>query len=285
MRQKIKKEAYRFLTPAIRNFIDVQKGKAELRRLAKASCNTTALSRDFDQPRLAEIFLSRQINEEWPGVDQETASLIITDSAGGVNLGDRRAIFYLVRHLRPKSVLEIGTHIGASTVYAVAALQKNQFEDRENSYHFTTVDVLDVNDARSNPWLKHGSTYSPREMITTMGAANYVTFITSSSLEYFSSCKEVYDFIFLDGDHSAKIVYQEIPAALRVLNQGGVILLHDYFPNLRPLWSNNTLVPGPCLGTQRLKAEGAEIKVLPLGELPWTTKLNSRITSLALLVA
>jgi len=58
------------------------------------------------------------------------------------------------------------------------------------------------------------------------------------SLDYLAGCAQTFDFIFLDGDHAARTVYQEVPAALRLLNSGGVILLHDYFPNLRPLWSN-----------------------------------------------
>jgi len=79
-------------------------------------------------------------------------------------------------------------------------------------------------------------------------------------------------------------VYREIPVALRLLNPGGVILLHDYFPDVKPLWSNGVVIRGPFAATERLKAEGARIEVLPLSELPWPTKLGSSVTSLALLV-
>lgn len=43
-------------------------------------------------------------------------------------------------------------------------------------------------------------------------------------------------------------------------------------------------IPGPVLGVQRLLDEGAPFEVLPLGTLPWETKLGSRTTSLALLL-
>ena len=109
-------------------------------------------------------------------------------------------------------------------------------------------------------------------------------FITSTSLSYFTRCELRFDFIFLDGDHTAKTVYQEIPAALRLLNQNGVILLHDYFPNLKALWPNGSVIPGPFLATERLVKEGANLVVLPLGELPWPTKLQSNVTTLALLL-
>jgi predicted O-methyltransferase YrrM len=116
-----------------------------------------------------------------------------------------------------------------------------------------------------------------------MGCGDVVRFITSDSLDYFSRREQEYDFIFLDGSHNSSTVYKEIPAATTLLQTGGYILLHDYFPNLRPLRASGAVVPGPYLATQRLMDEGADIEVLPLGKLPWPTKLGSNLTSLALL--
>ena len=67
---------------------------------------------------------------------------------GGVNPGDRRALYYLVRGLGLKQVLEIGTF-----------------------------------------------------------------------LTYLDECDESFDLIFLDGDHTAAMVYQEVPRALRRLRE------------------------------------------------------------------
>ncbi len=66
-------------------------------------------------------------------------------------------------------------------------------------------------------------------------------------------------------------------------SKGGSILLHDYFPDLKPLWSYRNVIPGPWLATQRLKLEGADFNVVPFGELPWMTKFDSKVSSLALL--
>lgn len=273
------------LRKQIRNFVGVQRQRRKLRAVRRIQCNTDALSRNISEVGLQEIFLSRSIDREWPEVDTRLSTLLNAEIYScGVNPGDRRAIFYLIRHLRPSSVLEVGTHIGASTIYAVAALQKCRLEDQMHPGRLTTVDIIDVNDSQVKPWLQFGSTSSPKDMVDQLGASDRVTFVVGSSLEYLPNCDEKFDFIFLDGDHSAKGVYQEIPAALEVLNQGGVILLHDYFPHLKPLWPDGELIPGPWLGTQRLVSEGTSVNVLPLGELPWATKLNSRVTSLALVV-
>jgi predicted O-methyltransferase YrrM len=265
-------------------FVKLQRQRFALAGVGRAACDPAHLARNIDQHTVTQMFLSSTINKEWPEIEHEIAGLKITDKAGGVNPGDRRALYYLVRFLRSQSILEIGTHIGASTVHMAAALRSNHSEAPGYSVRLSSIDIIDVNDPGLAIWIKYGSTYSPRELIMRIGMTDYVTFITSPSIEYLAHCNDRYDLIFLDGDHSARAVYREITMALPLLNKGGVILLHDYFPYLRQLWPGSSPLPGPWLGTQRLKAEGANIRILPLGHLPWPTKLNSNVTSLALVV-
>src|SRR5262245_47449179 len=58
------------------------------------------------------------------------------DKSGGINPGDRRALYYLTRALAPENILEVGTHIGASTLYLARALAAN------GKGRITTVDIL-----------------------------------------------------------------------------------------------------------------------------------------------
>jgi len=211
------------------------------------------------------------------------AEMGIADESGGVNPGDRRAIFAIVRWLGTTSVLEIGTHIGASTAHIAAALLKTSAElGRPGEFDFTTVDILDVNNARNRPWVRFGSRHSPAELIRRLGCEASVQFVVCSSLEYLAGCTKRFDLVFLDGDHSAHTVYQEIPVALSLLEQEGHLLLHDYFPQLRPLWAGSPIARGPWLATERLRREGVPIRVIPLGALPWPTKRGTTVTSLAL---
>ena len=248
------------------------------------SCDPAGLTRKVTEADVDAIFSSDAIGSEWPAIEQQIAQMDITDEADSVNPGDRRAIYYVVRHFRPRTVLEVGTHLGGSTMHIVAGLRKTHEDDAQATYHLTTVDVKDVNDRSTTPWLDYGSRYSPAEMAVRLGLERQISFVTRGSLEYLASCEERYDFIFLDGDHAPGTVYHEVPAALRVLESGGVILLHDYFPALQPLWSDGKVIQGPWLAVERLRSEGAKLKALPLGELPWPTKLGSQKTSLALLV-
>ena len=269
----------RLMPSFIYNRIRIQRGLKQLSTAQQAECKTDKLRYKHDLS-LSNIFSSHEIDTMWPYAEKEIKQFSIPDGTGGVNPGDRRAIYYLISAIKPKSVLEIGTHIGASTIHIASALSKSS--DKEVS--ITTVDIADVNSQINKPWLKHGTTHSPIEMIDKLGYGSLVNFVTDTSLNYAANCQRTFDFIFLDGDHSAKTVYEEIPIALNLLSKNGVILLHDYFPNMNPLWSNGSVIPGPYLATERLRGEDVNVTVLPIGELPWPTKLGSRVTSLALLL-
>ena len=225
-------------------------------------CSTHNLRTSIDLDR---IFYNLELADEW---ERSRPALDIPDGTGGVNPGDRRAIWYLTRYIMPMNALEIGTHIGASTVHIASAL-------RGTPGRLTTVDVADVN-AVIDP--------SPLSLVERIGCGRYVEFVQSSSLAYLKSTRRQYDMIFLNGDHREAAVYREIPAALERLAPGGIVLLHDYFPGLMPLWNNGAMIPGPYLAVNRLAMEGNKLAAVPLGSLPWPTKCGTNITSLAVLV-
>ncbi|MFT5169321.1 MAG: hypothetical protein ACI8P3_004570 [Saprospiraceae bacterium] len=47
------------------------------------------------------------------------------------------------------------------------------------------------------------------------------------------------------------------------------------------MWNNNEIISGPYLAVEELKKRNQQLKILPLGKLPWATKNNSNFTSLA----
>jgi predicted O-methyltransferase YrrM len=110
-----------------------------------------------------------------------------------------------------------------------------------------------------------------------------VEFRVARSLDVLAHPGESFDLILLDGDHRVETVVEEIPAALGRLHQGGFLLLHDYFPDCRPLWPDGKVIDGPARAVRRLRRAGWPIEARPLGELPWPTKHGTRWTSLAVL--
>lgn len=256
--------------------------KEKLNAIYQVTFNTDNL-RSLKEVPVSALFKSAGIENLWEESKKEIGNFKIPNGSGGINPGDRKALYYLISALKPSSVLEVGTHIGASSTHIASALYKSQIKNGLQA-NLTSVDISDVNSDVNKPWLKYGGQYSPREMMEKLNYSSFVDFVISTSLDYAANCKKKFDFIFLDGSHEAKIVYQEIPLAVNLLNKNGIILLHDYFPLMRPLWSDRSIIPGPYLAVQRLMKEGANIAVVPLGNLPWPTKKNSNMTSLALLL-
>lgn len=228
--------------------------------------------------------LSRaRFEADWQQVAERIAPFGISQVMGGVNDGDRRAIYQLVRALGCTRVLEIGTHIGASSVHIVSALHENT-RDTGGRPEFITADIVDVNSPHVGGYSKLGLPMSPRDMIRALGFEDFTHFVHGKAEDFMKTVEGDFDLIFLDGDHSAAAVYREIPLALELLRPGGVILLHDYFPDGRPLWGNGEPILGPFKGARKHMQDGAGFEVIPLGALEWPTKLGSNVTSLAMVV-
>jgi predicted O-methyltransferase YrrM len=142
------------------------------------------------------------------------------------------------------------------------------------------VDIVDVN-AADAAWSMCGLPKSPVEFLAELDAETMTTFINRPALDMLGG-EEKYDFIFLDGDHSARAVYCEIAAALKALQPSGLILLHDFYPGRKPLTPDGSVILGPAMAAERVNKETDELRFLPLGNLPWKTKSGGNATSLAL---
>ena len=250
-------------------------------RLPRALCDTEALGA-ISRADLSSILSATLRDGEWAEITTATTPFGISQAPSGVNDGDRRAIYQLVRGLEAHSVLEIGTSIGASTIHFAQALQRNA-ADSGKPVHMVSVDIEDMNDPATSRHVKLGLPHSPAEMLDALDCGGFTRFEVADSTAWLQNSSDRFDLIFLDGDHSEKTVYHEIPAALRLLSPGGLILLHDYFPDGKALWDHKGALMGPYIAIRRLQAEGADLSVLPLGALEWATKRGSTLTTLAVL--
>jgi predicted O-methyltransferase YrrM len=244
---------------------------------ARASAMAAA---PVDQLDLHAILHDPALETAWTAAERRIAPIGLT-SEGGMNPGDRRALYYLVRRLGPARVLEIGTLAGASTVHLAVGLADAWPES--TGARLVTADIVDVNDDERAAWRRLGLAQSPRQAMERLGLGAMVEFRVARSLDLLAESAEAFDLIFLDGDHRYETVVREIPAALGRLRPGGWVLLHDYFPGLGPLWPDGRVIDGPARAVRRLRRAGWPIAVRPLGELPWPTKQGTRRTSLALL--
>jgi predicted O-methyltransferase YrrM len=251
--------------------------RRKLTKIPKARFNADRL-RTLSRVRVESAFTNEAIGSAWRSdLDRISRVMPYSDIYGGVCPGERRAIYQLIAWLKPRRVLEIGTHIGASTLVIAQALASHAEPDS----YLLTGDILDVNDPEQGAFSNLG-TPSPREGLARLGIENRVRFEAKPALQLMRHLDQKFDFIFLDGDHSAPSVYQEIAAALDLLSPGGLILLHDFYPEGKRIYPSGMIVPGPFVAAQRINSEFRGLNFIPLGELPWETKQGVHKTSLAL---
>lgn len=255
----------------LRDYVDDQKW----RRQDRLVFDSTRL-RPRSQIDIAAIMNDRGIGE---GFAADSVSIYKLygghEIPGGVNPGDRRALYHLIAHFAPKRILEIGTHVGASTLHIAGAL-KRFVEGGE----LTTADIADVNGPQG-AWKSLGLPFSPSGFLSRLGLGEIVSFVNKPALEALATDAR-YDLIFLDGDHRPQAVYCEIAAALKLLNPNGLVLLHDFYPGGKPLTSDGDAIDGPAVAANRIGREAVDLAFLPLGNLPWETKSGDKATSLAL---
>ena len=279
MMTRLRKTVARTIAPlrlGVREFRDYR----VLQRLTREQVDVSALCL-LDVVELSERLEDEEIANDWQGDSDALQRVNPPDYASGVNPGDQRALYTLVRGFNALRVLEVGTHIGSSTLAIALACRRKSNEGTVPS--ITTVDIRDVNHKENKPWAYFGSDASPKEKLKQLALDDLVEFRVGDGHQVLSETSERFNFIFLDGSHQAPIVYREISAAIRSLAPGGVVVMHDVFPYGRRLWPESRQITGPWQAVSRMVSENPALRLLPLGELPWPTKYGGHVTSLAVL--
>jgi predicted O-methyltransferase YrrM len=230
--------------------------------------------------KIMDAFRSSENARMWQADNNRIATYYDADDERlglGISPLCRRVIYYLTMTLEPESVLEVGTNVGASTIWIAAALGRLDVRGT-----VTTVDIDDVNHADHGAWRSANMPRTPADCAVQLGLSDRIEFHRSDSREFMKAEGRGFDFIFLDGDHSARMVYSEVSLALSILNAGGLILLHDYYPDAKPLRPGGGVIKGPYRALTRISRENPLIDVLPFGALPWPANKGTTVTSLAL---
>jgi predicted O-methyltransferase YrrM len=132
-------------------------------------------------------------------------------NSGGVETEIGEFLYALVRVLKPKWILETGTHKGISSSYMGLALQKN-----ERGGKVITLEVLpEVRGEAIFLWEK-------------LGIASYIDSFLQNSYEY-TPIQEI-DLLILDSEPQYR--FDEFERFYPMVRPGGFIIIHDLHPNL-----------------------------------------------------
>ena len=239
-------------------------------------------------PKAAEISVSDMLSGDGIADGWEKARTSIGEvfadvpASHAIDPESRRAIYYLIRRLQPRSVLEVGTNRGASTLHAAMAMR--EYRNGCGPSRLVTVDLFDVNNPATAEARRYRIGTPPRQMLARLDCADIVEFVIARSTDYLKRCEQQFDFILLDHAPAADIAYRDIVLATRTLRSGGQLLIHSYFAGRKPLRPGERVNSDSHLAVGRLRQQGARLVAVPLGPLPWPPRPGgSNLTSLAFL--
>ena len=188
---------------------------------------------DFDEIQTPKKYLIPDLNKQ----------------DGNVSDYEIRVIAKLIAHYTPKTLFEIGTFNGRTTL----TMAKNATKGAK----VYTLDLppnslanlnLDVNDRKYIDKSSTGSYFHGLE-----SEHGITQLFGDSAIFDFKPFLNTIDFIFIDGSHSYDYVKKDTESALELLNSiGGIILWHDY---------NSKYWPGVTKALNEFKISNPDLKL------------------------
>lgn len=139
----------------------------------------------------------------------------------------------LIRNIRPRVIVEVGTFCSVSTHWMAAALHENGGNGVIHSFD-------DFGPIHKGPWrdaeMLEGRLDWVKDRLAKAGLLDRVIFHPGDSVTQLVAAREELEksggvqFAFIDGDHTVGGAVQDLWAVEPVLNTGGYVMLHDTFP-------------------------------------------------------
>lgn len=166
------------------------------------------------------------VTELFPDIDLSQVELLFPlPRPGGIALEELVIIACLVRHLKPKRLVEIGTAEGRTTLN----LALHAPADAEIFTFDLPPTHLDATVAESGLNYQQMGIPEPGCLFRNHPLADKIRLILADSTQFdWSPFEGSVDFVFIDGAHDYWSVRKDTENALRLLRPKGVILWHDY---------------------------------------------------------
>lgn len=148
-----------------------------------------------------------------PSYAPATAHFHGVDNGALSSPADRAFYYHLIRLIKPKFGLEIGTFKAGTTEVLASAMQAN------GTGLLVTIDPFGAD--RVPPIMEQW----PKSL------QEYVSFSPSTSMDFFIALDGnpvEFDFVFVDGNHTYEFVTFDLNMSARWLAPGGIIILDDY---------------------------------------------------------
>lgn len=121
--------------------------------------------------------------------------------------GEKMILYWLIKEMKPKVVVETGTHRALTSLYMAHALYEN------GQGHLTTYDPYE--------WGQKGNIGKFPELMS------FITYKQQAGTEM---SEEQIDFAFIDGYHGFKDAFDEIRVLMPRLAKNATVIFHDCWP-------------------------------------------------------
>ena len=168
---------------------------------------------DFNVEEQLQLLSRFNYNEEllqFP-IERDVNSLSFYHDNGTFGFGDAEYLYNMIRHLKPKRIIEIGC--GSSTLMTVNAYKKNKQDDSSYDCKITCIEPYE------EPWLEQLGVDILRSKLEDIDVSIFKTL-------------EKNDILFIDSSHIIRPqgdVLMEYLEILPQLNSGVIIHIHDIF--------------------------------------------------------
>ncbi|MGQ9520914.1 MAG: class I SAM-dependent methyltransferase [Candidatus Fervidibacter sp.] len=162
----------------------------------------------------------------FPDIDTTQATLLYPLShPGSVSVEELVLLVCLVRHLKPKRLVEIGTAEGRTALN----LALHAPPDAEILTLDLPPDAPSPSPQQSGPDYRQMGISEPGVLFRSHPLAHKIRLVLADSTRFdWLPYKGSVDFIFIDGAHDYESVRKDTENALNILRPGGIILWHDY---------------------------------------------------------
>jgi predicted O-methyltransferase YrrM len=139
------------------------------------------------------------------------------ESTGAINNFER----HLRQHAgKPVDFLQIGAYTGDASEWMLREILSHPDST------LTDVDTWEGSDEASHHEMDFDDVFKTYEK--KVGKYHNLTYCQQTSNEFFLNNKKLYDFIYIDGDHTAFGVMRDVMNAYGALKAGGIIACDDY---------------------------------------------------------
>lgn len=175
------------------------------------------------KPKVEKVFKNK-FSHFHNEIKKDTRAIEIKDyGAGSKRLGNRRTvaqiyknascgkkygffIYKLTKHLKPKTILELGTSLGTTAIMMAEGNQKAKITTVEGCKETATL---------------------AKETFAFFNKEKQINLITSTFENHLKNDYNVYDLVFLDGDHRSTSLFEQIRQLEKNMHNETIVIVDD----------------------------------------------------------